>query len=114
MRLSIAGRSAGVAAAVMAAIGWIASVVLNPYAPTAEGAALLIGATMVLACVIGAGAAARGAHIGMYLLFLVAFLPQGLFTLTLPGVFQAIGWCNLLYLASAVVVHATLPPSRPA
>lgn len=113
-RVALVGRSVGVSAAVLAAAGWFIFVFRHPSAPPAEGVSLLIGVTMTLACVIGVGAAVRSAHIGMYLLFLVSFLPMGLQTLQSPGVFQIIGWCNLVYLASAVCIHASLPRHRSA
>ena len=113
-RVALVARGVGVSASVLAAVGWLVFVFRNPYAPPAEGVSLLIGGTMTVACIVAVGAALRGAHIGMYLLFLVSFLPEGLSTLLSPGVFQVIGWCNLVYLASAVCIHASLPRHRSA
>ncbi len=113
-RVALVARGVGVSASVLAAVGWLVFMFRHPSAPPAEGVSLLIGITMTIACIVAVGAAVRGAHIGMYLLFLVSFLPMGLQTLSSPGVFQAIGWCNLVFLASAVCIHVSLPRHRSA
>lgn len=100
-------------AALGASALWTMFLFANPYAPAAEGRALTFGALMMLSGLVSAAAAVRGAHLGMYLLFLVSFFPVGASALTGPGLFSAIGWLNLLYLAGAVLVHlATLKAKR--
>jgi len=54
---------------------------------------------------VSAVAAALGAQLAMYLLFCASFFPVGLYVLAGPGIFSAIGWLNLAYLASAILVH---------
>src|SRR5687768_3478478 len=98
--LARAGRIAGVLAASAATSLWLIFLFRNPYAPPAEGRVLLFGSLMILACTVSALAAALGAHLAMYLLFLLTFLPVGFYVMLGPGIFQAIGWLNLAYLAS--------------
>jgi hypothetical protein len=94
----------GTVAALAAAVLWWVFAFRNPYAAPATGS-MLSGGLMMLACGIAAVAAARAAHLGMYLLFMVTFVPQGFVTLLGPGMFQGIGWLNLVYLAAAVLMH---------
>lgn len=89
-----------------AAALWLMFLFANPYAPRAQGRALTFGGLMMLSASVSVAAALRGAHLGMYLLFVVSFFPVGGAALTGPGLFSAIGWLNLLYLAGAVLVHA--------
>lgn len=77
----------------------------NPYAPPAQGRALTFGGLMMLSAIVSAAVAARGAHLGMYLLFFVSFFPVGMAAMSGPGLFSTIGWLNLLYLAGAALVH---------
>ena len=100
-----AGRAAGVVAAAAAAILWVVFLFHNPYSAPAEGRILLFGSLMLLASALSAVAAALGAHLAMYLLFVLSFLPVGFYVMLGPGIFQAIGWLNLAYLASAALVH---------
>ena len=88
-----------------AAVLWAIFLVRNPYAPPAAGPTLLFGRLMIVASIIALLAAARGAHLAMYLLFVVCFVPVGFYAMLGPGVFQAIGWLNLAYLAAAWLVH---------
>src|SRR5918996_765927 len=99
------GRMLSTCAALGAAALWAMFLFANPYAPRAQGRALTFGGLMMLSAVVSAAAAARGAHLGMYLLFFVSFFPVGLSAMSGPGLFSAIGWLNLLYLAGAVLVH---------
>jgi hypothetical protein len=101
-----AGRILSTCAALGAATLWAIFLFANPYAPPAEGRALTFGGLMLLSALVSAAAAIRGAHLGMYLLFFASFFPVGGAALGGPGLFSAIGWSNLLYLAGAVLVHA--------
>lgn len=105
MTLRTAGRVGGAAAALGVLALWALFVFRNPYGPPAAGRLLTFGGLNMFAAVVAAGAAARGAHLGMYLLFFVTFFPVGLNAMLGPGVFAAIGWLNLVYLGSAVLVH---------
>ena len=110
-------RAAGRILATCAALGafalWMSFLFANPYAPRAEGRALTFGGLMMLSALVSAVAAARGAHLGMYLLFFASFFPVGGAALSGPGLFSVIGWLNLVYLAGAVLVHAaTLKAKR--
>jgi hypothetical protein len=100
-----AGRVLATCAALGAAVLWALFLFANPYAPPAQGRALTFGGLMMLSALVSAAAAVRGAHLGMYLLFCASFFPVGGAALTGPGLFSAIGWLNLLYLAGAVMVH---------
>ena len=113
MTMRRAGRLLGTAAALGALSLWVVFLFDNPYAPRAQGRVLTFGGLMALSAVVSVIAAARGAHLGMYLLFFVSFFPVGLYVLAGPGLFRAIGWLNLLYLAGALLVHrATAPAAR--
>ena len=101
-----AGRLLATCAAVGAAVLWLLFLFANPYAPPARGRALTFGGLMMLSAVVSAAAAIRGAHLGMYLLFVASFFPVGGAALSGPGLFSAIGWLNLAYLTGAVLVHA--------
>lgn len=100
-----AGRMLSTCAALGTAALWAIFLFGNPYAPRAQGRALTFGGLMMLSALVSAAAAARGAHLGMYLLFFVSFFPVGMSAMSGPGLFSAIGWLNLLYLAGAVLVH---------
>ena len=100
-----AGRVLAICAALGATVLWGLFLFANPYAPPAQGRALTFGGLMMLSAVVSAAAAVRGAHLGMYLLFFVSFFPVGGAALSGPGLFSAIGWLNLLYLAGAILVH---------
>ena len=110
-RSSVAGRLAGAIAALAAVVLWLAFLFRNPYASAAEDAELLFGMLIVGASGLAAVAAALGAHLAMYLLFLVMFVPAGVNALRSPGMFQAIGWLDLLYLGAAVLVHRAVSKS---
>ena len=103
--MALAGRTIGCIAALSAVALWGAFLFRNPYAAPAEGRVLLFGFLMIVAGTVSAVAAALGAHLAMYLLFFVSFFPVGLYVLAGPGIFSAIGWLNLTYLASAILVH---------
>jgi len=107
-----AGRLLGTCAAAAAAVLWVMFLFANPYAPPAQGRALTFGGLMMLSAIVAAAAAIRGAHLGMYLLFFVSFFPVGGAALTGPGLFSAIGWLNLVYLAAAVIVHAGIVKAK--
>jgi hypothetical protein len=100
-----AGRMLSTGAALGTAALWVMFLFANPYAPRAEGRALTFGSLMMLSALVSAAVAARGAHLGMYLLFFVSFFPVGMSAMSGPGLFSAIGWLNLLYLAGGVLVH---------
>jgi hypothetical protein len=103
-----AGRTLSTSAALITVVLWAMFLFRNPYAPPAQGRALTFGGLMMLSAVVSAAAAIRGAHLGMYLLFFVSFFPVGLAALSGPGLFSAIGWLNLVYLAGAAMVHLGL------
>jgi len=100
-----AGRLLATGAALGALALWAVFLFGNPYAPQAQGRVLTFGGLMIFSALVSAGAAAIGAHLAMYLLFFVSFFPVGLYVLSGPGVFSAIGWLNLVYLTGAVLVH---------
>jgi hypothetical protein len=100
-----AGRALATCAALAALALWLVFLFANPYSPPAQGRVLTFGGLMILATILSAIAAMLGAHLAMYLLFFVSFFPVGLHVLSGPGVFSAIGWLNLVYLAGAVLVH---------
>lgn len=66
---------------------------------------MTFGSLMILSSVLAALAAGLGAHVGMYLLFVLSFFPVGVYVMLGPGLFQAIGWLNLVYLGCAVLAH---------
>jgi len=99
------GRVAGVVAALGVCGLWMVFVFWNPYDTRIEPPTMLLGSTMILAAALAGAAAARKAHLAMYLLFIVSFFPVGFYVMLGPGIFQAIGWLELTYLASAVLVH---------
>ena len=105
MTTAAAGRALGTCAALGAGALWAIFLFRNPYAPPAVGRVLTFGGLNLFVSLVAAGAAARGAHLGMYLLFAVAFFPVGLNAMLGPGLFAAIGWLNLAYLAAAALVH---------
>jgi hypothetical protein len=96
------GRLVGVLAAAAHAVFWAAFIASPPEGST-RGTTLL-GATMVLAGAIAMAVAWRGAHLAMYLLFFVMFVPLGLY-LSMTPAYGIIGWIHLAYLAGAVLVH---------
>jgi hypothetical protein len=96
------GRLVGVLAAAAHAAFWSAFIVSPPQGST-RGTTLL-GATMVLAGLIAMAVAWKGAHLAMYLLFFVMFVPLGLYLWMTPG-YGIIGWIHLAYLAGAALVH---------
>lgn len=98
------GRILGVTAAVGAAALWAMFLYRNPYAAP-DGGSFLLGVLMILGAAIAAVAAGVGAHLAMYLLFIVMFFPVGFYVMLGPGVFKAIGWCDLIYLGAAVLTH---------
>ena len=99
-------------AALGAAVLWAMFLFANPYAPMAQGRALTFGGLMMLSAIVSAAVAARGAHLGMYLLFFVSFFPVGMAAMSGPGLFSTIGWLNLLYLAGAALVHLGILQAR--
>ncbi len=105
MTTRAAGRIIATCAALAAMTLWAIFLFENPYAPRAQGRVLTFGGLMMLSTIVSAGAAVLGAHLAMYLLFFVSFFPVGLYVLSGPGLFSAIGWLNLVYLAGAVLVH---------
>ena len=107
-----AGRILATCAALGAAVLWATFLFANPYAPPAEGRALTFGGLMMLSALVSAAAAIRGAHLGMYLLFFASFFPVGGAALSGPGLFSAIGWLNLVYLAGAALVHVGTSRAR--
>lgn len=108
MSLRMAGRLVGLGAALGAALLWVLFLFGNPYAPPAQGRVLTFGGLMTLSALVSAAAAARGAHLAMYLMFFVSFFPVGLYVLLGPGIFRTIGILNLVYLAGGILVHRGL------
>ena len=120
--VGIAGRSLGVIASVGAIILWVIFIFQRPYIDFVAGPqatitpdgqliftkAMLFGSLMILASSVSAVASVRGAHLAMYMLFAVSFFPVGVYVMLGPGIFQAIGWLNLIYLVSALIVHTDL------
>ncbi|MBM3778453.1 MAG: hypothetical protein FJW23_09475 [Acidimicrobiia bacterium] len=111
MRAGTFGRVAGVAAALGVATLWAVFAFRNPYAPPREETQL-IGGLMMVAALVAAMAASRGAHLAMYLLFVPMFVPVGFYVMLGAGIFQAIGWLELLYLGCAVLVHSDVVKGR--
>jgi hypothetical protein len=100
-------------AAAAATTLWLLFLFRNPYARgSLTDAELLFGMLAVAASALAAVAAALGAHLGMYLLFFILFMPAGATTILSGGLFQAIGWLELLYLGAAVMVHRAVPRDR--
>lgn len=112
MRPGLAGRCLGVTAACGVIALWAVFLYRNPYAGPADPGVALFGSLMMLAAALSAVAAALGAHLAMYLLFFVSFFPVGFWVLLGPGLFKAIGWLNLTYLVSAVVVHRAVRTAK--
>jgi hypothetical protein len=106
------GRILSTCAALGATLLWVMFLFGNPYAPPAQGRALTFGGLMMLSALVSVAAAVRGAHLGMYLLFFASFFPVGVSALIGPGLFSAIGWMNLLYLAGAALVHLATVRSK--
>ncbi len=120
--VGIAGRSLGVIASVGAIVLWVIFIFQSPYIDFVAGPqatitpdgqliftkAMLFGSLMILASSVSAVASVRGAHLAMYMLFAVSFFPVGVYVMLGPGIFQAIGWLNLIYLVSALIVHVDL------
>jgi len=120
--VGIAGRSLGVIASVGAIVLWVIFIFESPYIDFVAGPqatitpdgqliftkAMLFGSLMILASSVSAVASVRGAHLAMYMLFAVSFFPVGVYVMLGPGIFQAIGWLNLIYLVSALIVHTDL------
>jgi len=104
-----AGRLLGVLAALSLAALWAVFLFRNPYAASDADATRLVGYTMIAGAAIAAAAAARGAYVAMYLLFFVMFVPVGFYVLLTPGMFSAIGWIEIGYLAAAILVHLGTP-----
>lgn len=96
-------------AAVLAAIGclclWAVFLWYNPYRPPDGPAARLIGSVMIAAWIVGLVATWRQWLGGALAVFVVAFLPVGLYLLGTPGLFAWIGILTLLYLAATLVWH---------
>jgi hypothetical protein len=103
--MRLAGRLIGLASAAGVMVLWGVFLFRNPYASPSPEGTILLGVTMMIGGGIAAAAAARGAHLAMYLLFFVMFFPLGLYVWFTPGVFSAIGWLQLAYLGAAVLVH---------
>ena len=109
----MAGRILGTGAAAAAAALWLLYLFQNPYAgANLTDAELLFGLLAVSASSVAAATAALGAHLGMYLLFFILFMPAGASTILSGGLFQAIGWLDLVYLGAAVLVHRAVSDSR--
>jgi len=120
--VGIAGRSLGVIASVGAIVLWVIFIFQSPYIDFVTGPqatiapdgrliftkAMLFGSLMILASSVSAVASVRGAHLAMYMLFAVSFFPVGIYVMLGPGIFQAIGWLNLIYLVGALIVHIDL------
>jgi len=102
-----AGRVVGVLAAAGVAALWCVFQFRNPYSESTPpgNASLLFTITSLVATAIAAAAAVQGKYLAMYLLFFVMFFPLGLYMWMTPGVFSAIGWLQIAYLAGAVLVH---------
>ncbi len=77
----------------------------NPYAGAADDSQALMGMLMIGASLVAAAAGARGAHLAMYILFFVLFVPIGFYVMLSGGIFAFIGVCNLLYLVAALLAH---------
>lgn len=98
------GRIVGVVAAAAHVGFWANFAFVNPLSGETRGTTL-ISATMMLAGAIAATAAWKAAHLAMYLLFFVMFVPLGLYLALTASAFSIIGWIHLAYLAGAVCVH---------
>lgn len=99
--------------AIGAAVLWALLTYRNPYAGAADDSQTLMGMLMIGGSLVAAAAGAAGAHLAMYILFFVLFVPIGFFVMLSGGVFSLIGVCNLLYLVSAVLVHRRVARTRP-
>ena len=90
----------GVAAAGAMIVLWVVFLFFNPY----DGGFRvgLVAEGMLLCAVVALMACLHGSRGWMVALFVVSFVPVGLYLLGTPGVFLWIGVANLLYLASAV------------
>ena len=120
--IGIAGRLLGVTASVGAIVLWVIFIFESPYIDFIAGPqatigpdgriiftkGMLFGSLMILASGVSAIASVRGAHLAMYMLFAVSFFPVGIYVMLGPGIFQAIGWLNLIYLVGALIVHIDL------
>ena len=110
--MKLAGRVVGVVAAIGVITLWAMFLFRNPYAPPSQDRTFLLGVTMMVGGAMAATAAAFGAHLAMYLLFFVMFFPLGMYVWMSPGVFSAIGWLQLAYLAGAVLVHRAVMTAK--
>ena len=107
------GRVLGAAAALAATALWLVFLYWNPYSPQPPtDAELLFGMLIVGASALATVAAALGAHLAMYLLFFVLFVPAGVNAMGTAGIFQAIGYLDLVYLGAAVLVHRAVPKTE--
>ncbi len=108
------GGGIGAAAALTATGLWLVYLFRNPYTGAAlTDGVLLFGLLAVSASTVAAATAALGAHLGMYLLFFILFVPAGATTMLSGGLFQAIGWLDLLYLGAAILVHLAVRTPDP-
>lgn len=116
MTIRALGRVLGGASSIGAAVLWALLTYRNPYAGAADDSQTLMGMLLIGASLVAAAAGAAGAHLAMYILFFVLFVPIGFYVMLSGGVFAFIGVCNLLYLVSAVLVHRGViaaPAGRP-
>lgn len=107
------GRTVAALSAIGAAALWALMTYRNPYAGAANDSQALMGMLMIGASGVAAAAGAAGAHLAMYILFFVLFVPIGFYVMLSGGLFSLIGVCNLLYLASAILVHRSVAQARP-
>ena len=106
------GRMLGSVSGVAAAALWALMTYRNPYAGAADDSQTLSGMLLIGASLVAATAGAAGAHLAMYILFFVLFVPIGFYVMLSGGVFSLIGVCNLLYLVSAILVHWSVAQTR--
>ena len=107
------GRILGSVSGVAAAALWALMTYWNPYVGDADDSQTLSGMLLIGASLVAAAAGAAGAHLAMYILFFVLFVPIGFYVMLSGGVVSLIGGCNLLYLASAILVHRSVARTRP-
>jgi hypothetical protein len=110
--MSNLGRVIGTLSAIGAAILWALLTYRNPYAGAANDAQALMGMLLIGASAVSGAAAASGAHLAMYILFFVLFVPIGFYVMLSGGLFSLIGVCNLVYLGAAVLVHSGVAATR--
>ncbi len=93
----------GSTACTLAFLLWLILWFDNPYTTEEPGEIITSpGVLMVLFCIAGFVAAIKSKPMIMLIVSLLSFCPIGWYMLASPGIFNWIGWLNIVYFFSAI------------